>query len=293
MAEQKVELRKIRDFSEVLNDTFLFIKQNIKPLLASFVAIAGIFMLASAIFTGLYRDSFGSVLQSIIYGTLGSNDSIDSSMSFTYILLPILGWLDVVAMKTSVIAYMKVYEAKGGEAPELMEVWEVFKQYFLKIFFYSIPIVFVIAIGACFCFLPGVYLWVVFLPFEMILVMEDQTFTGAWDRCYTIIRENWWPSFGIYIVAYLINITGTWIVGGIMTVITGIFTYFTTKDFSSTFTIVTSILNVLSFVFFIIFYIAAILNYFSLVEKYDGIGMMKRLEGIGGNTASHSIEEEY
>jgi hypothetical protein len=52
MAEQKVELRKIRDLSENLNDTFTFIRQNFKPLVTSFLGIAGIVMLANAIMGG-------------------------------------------------------------------------------------------------------------------------------------------------------------------------------------------------------------------------------------------------
>jgi hypothetical protein len=196
-------------------------------------------------------------------------------------------------MKTTLIAYVKVYEEKQKDTPELGEVWAVFSKYFLKVFLYSIPVILAIIVGTAFCLLPGVYLWVVLIPFEMILLIEDQSFGSSWDRCFTIIKENWWQAFGIYAVAYLIYIAGTWIIGGLMSVITGVLAYFTTKDFSSTFSLVTSILNIFSFVFFIVFYIAAILNYFSLVEKYDGTGMMRRLDGLGENTSSHEIEEQY
>jgi hypothetical protein len=294
MAEQKIEFRKIRDFSEVLNDTFIFIKQNFKPLLISFGAIAGIFMLASAVLSGIYQHEIGGIFEKIFKGRVENDDTLPIPyLSSTYFLVPLLAWVNVMAMKTSLIAYVKVYESKQGETPELVEVWRVFAEYFLKVFLYSIPIFFVIAIGAVFCFIPGIYLWVVLVPFEMILITEEASFGQAWDRCFTIVRENWWQSFGIYLVSYLIYIVGAWVVGIIMSVITGITGYFTTMDFSTAISIVTSILNIFSFVFFIIFYIACILNYFSLVEKHDGTGIMKRLDELGGNTSSHNIEEQY
>ena len=68
MAEQKVELRKIRDFSDNLNDTFLYIRQNLKPLLTSFLGIAGVFMLTAAIIQGLYQNEVGGVFQDIFKG---------------------------------------------------------------------------------------------------------------------------------------------------------------------------------------------------------------------------------
>ena len=63
MAEQKIELRKIRDLSENLNDTFTFIRQNLKPLVTSFLGIAGIVMLANAIVGGIYQSQAGYVLE--------------------------------------------------------------------------------------------------------------------------------------------------------------------------------------------------------------------------------------
>lgn len=290
MAQQKVELRKIRDFSEVLNDTFLYIKQNLKPLLTCFIGISGIFMLGSAVINGIYEAEAGNVFQKIFKGGNYDNNT-PSFLSGTYLLVAILGWLNVVAMKTSLIAYVKVYEAKQGEAPELSEVWLVFTKYFAKVFFYSLPVVLLSILGLLFCIAPGVYFWVVLLPFEMVLVIEE-TFSGAWERCFAIIKENFWPSLGIYIVAYLIYLVSAFLIGAVMSGITGGIAFFTTRDFGTTLGLVTSILNIFSFVFFIVWYIAAVLNYFSLAEKYDGTGMMRRIDNIGNSTSSN-VEEQY
>ena len=44
-----MELRKLRDFGENINDTFQFIRQEFKPLLKSFFAIAGVLILVTGI----------------------------------------------------------------------------------------------------------------------------------------------------------------------------------------------------------------------------------------------------
>jgi ABC-type dipeptide/oligopeptide/nickel transport system permease component len=150
-----------------------------------------------------------------------------------------------------------------------------------------------VILGYLFCIVPGVWLWVVLMPFEMILMIENETFLGAWERCFTIIKEHFWNSLAIYLIAYLIYMCTAGIIGGLMSLLTGVFTYFTTKDISTTIGIITSILNIFSFVFFIVFYISAILNYFSLTEAYDSTGLMRKLNNLGGNHTSTNIEEQY
>ena len=43
---QNFELRKVRDFGELISDTFLFVKENLKPLLKATFQICGFFVLA-------------------------------------------------------------------------------------------------------------------------------------------------------------------------------------------------------------------------------------------------------
>jgi hypothetical protein len=259
------------------------------------VGISGIFMLASAIINGVYQSEVGNVFEKIFRGsgTVNEDDFSDSIFSSTYLLVALLAWLNVVAMRVTLIAYVKVYERKQGEEPEFAEVWAEFSRYFLKVFLYSLLILLVIAVGMVLCILPGVYLWVVLLPFEMVIMVEEETFGNAWDRCFTIVKENFWGSLGIYIVAYLIYNFSTAIIGGAVSVVTGILTYFTTKDLGATFGFFSSILNIFSFVFFIVFYISVIMNYFSLTERYDGTGIIRRLDELGGNTSSNTTEEQY
>jgi hypothetical protein len=125
MAEQKVELRKVRDFSENLNDTFLFIRQNFKPLVTSFVAIAGIFMLAHSILNGIYQGHVGGAFRDIINRrtTIPIDSPFGAMFNGTYFALLFLGWANFVAMNVVVTCYMKLYDTLQGQAPTIEQVW--------------------------------------------------------------------------------------------------------------------------------------------------------------------------
>jgi hypothetical protein len=294
MAQQKVELRKIRDFSENLNDTFGFITQNLKPLTISFLGIAGVFMLAAAVIQGFYQNEMGNMFEQILKGSSSSSVVPFDLFGGTYFIVGLFAWINIVAMRVALIAYVKIYDRKDGETPTMPEVWDEFKKYFFKVLIYSIPIILLILVGFVFCIIPGIYLWVVLVPFEIVLMVEDKSFGEAFSRCYVLIKDNFWTSFGIYLVTYVIYSFMTGIIGGVVGLLAGVISYFTMDDISTTVALVTSVLNIFSFVFYIVFFISAILNYYSLAEKFDGTGILKRLNNLGGNTTNfNNIEEQY
>ena len=294
MAEQKIELRRIRDFGENISDTLLFIKQNLKPLVSSFFAIAGIFLLANAVISGFYQSQHGNVFQAIFSGRIRTNQSINPMFSGLYFLLPLLGFFSANAMHVSIISYVKVYELKQGEAPTIEEVWETFKKYYFKVLLYSIPLYLLIIVGMVFCLIPGIYFLVVLLPFPVVVIVEDQSFSGAFSRCFEIIKKNFWLSLGIYFVVGLIYSFASGIISVVMGGIAGALSYLSTGDISKTIGIATSVLSALSFVFYIVFYVAIALHYFTLAEKFDGTGMMRRIDTLGDNRPDHdNLQEQY
>src|SRR4051812_7618895 len=110
MAEQKIQLRKIRDFGENINDTFLFIRQNFKPLMKSFFAISAIFMIGQAIFNGIYQSKSFGVFDEILKGRRTRTTSpLDNILSIEYVLTILFALLTYVSMKVCLGAYVKYY----------------------------------------------------------------------------------------------------------------------------------------------------------------------------------------
>jgi len=295
MAQQKVELRKVRDLSENLNDTFSFIRENFKPLVTSFLAIAGIFMLANSILNGVFQGGVtGKAFKDILEGRTNQQSSPFYFLGGTYFVVMLLTYINFIAMSTVITCYIKLYDQVPDHSPTIEEVWQEFKKYFLKVLIYTIPITLLTLVGFLFCIIPGVYLAVVFAPFSVALIVEDETFGGAWNRCISIIKNNFWSSLGIYLLVYLIYAFSAGIISGILALITGALSYLTTKDIASTIGIATSVLNIFSFLFYIIFYVSVVLHYFNLTERSEGTGIMRRLNALGeSGTDLNNIQEQY
>jgi hypothetical protein len=84
------------------------------------------------------------------------------------------------------------------------------------------------------------------------------------------------------------------IVSAVVGIITGAISYFTTKDFGTAVGIFTGIAQAFTFVFAIVFYVSVVLNYFSLAEKLDGTGLLKRLDTLGRPGSDfNNVEEQY
>jgi len=299
MAEQKIELRKIRDFGVNINDTFIFLRQNLRSLLSSFFAICGIFMLGQAIFNGIYQShAMGSIFQQLFSGRIKpgqyNGNPYAGIFSVEYFMLIIFMLLTIASMHVVLGAYIKYYLENDGKQPGITEIWDIYKKYFFRIFFYNILIGLLTIIGLVFCFIPGIYLWVVFVPFTFVVMIEDADFGTAFSRCFQIIKENFWPSFALYLVVIFIYYFSSLIVSSVVGLVIGLAAYFTTKNISSTIGIVTSFLNIFSFTFYIIFFISAALHYFSLTEQRDGTGILNRIGNIGTDKNNFdNIEEQY
>jgi hypothetical protein len=293
MAEQKIEFRKIRDFGENISDTFLFIKNNIRGLLLSILAICAVLMLAVAIFNGIYQSRFFNVFDQLRKGLYDAQyNSFNSIFTPEYFLTILFTWLSYVALQVTLASYIKVYVFQEGVAPRVEQVWDVFKRNFLRVFLFSIPVTLLTLAGFIFCIAPGIFLSVVFVPFGMILVIEDADFGYAFNRCFEIIKDNFWISLGTYIVAGMIYYFSGAIVGVVVGLVVGVFTFLTTDSVGTTAGILSSILNMFSSLFYIIFFVSAALNYFNLVEKRDGTGILNRIDRIGTSSGEMNDKEK-
>lgn len=283
MVEQKIEFRKTRDFGENLNDTFLFIWLNFKPLLQSFLAICAIFMLFQAILEGLYESGY-STLSQLIFSRQRFISGLKGHFSDAqYYMIRLSKWLTFISVHVSVNAYIKCYVENNGAKPGIEKVWNMFKKYYFKVLLLSLPIIILVSLGIVLFVAPGVYLIVVLLPFSIIAMAENKSFTDTMIRSFDLIRNNFWPSFLIYCVAVIIYIVSSFFTGLIITGILGVVNFFTNYDLSSTIAVLTSFFEIFTFCFYIVVLVSVALNYYNLVEKKEGTGILNRINKIGND----------
>ncbi|WP_447640929.1 MULTISPECIES: hypothetical protein [Chitinophagaceae] len=289
MASEKIQLRRIRTFGDTLNDVLQFLKQEFKPLLRGFFLICGIFILATAVLYGMYYGGASSIWTSIFKGrdySYESNTYTRSMFGIKYFLSLASIMLVQILVYNYVACYLKAYDEKNGSgSPTLEEVWMVFRKNVLVVFFYGIVLSILVVLGTVFCLIPGVYLGTVFAPFACIIIMEDNKHLGnVFNRCFTLIRENFWPCLGLYIVSSLLANTCSGIIGILIGGIGGLISYFTTKDIGASLGIFSGISQIFSAAFSIILYLTIGMQYFSLEEKQNGTGLMARIQNMNNDT---------
>lgn len=279
MVEEKLELRRIRDFGENISDTFLFVRQNIGSLLGVFFSVCGIFLLVMAVCIGLEAQNYGDLMARVRemeqYGPVYSD--LPVKVIF-FVVVP--EWLTFVAVGVTVNAYMHCYDTLPGK-PTVEAVWKLFKKYFFRVFLFSIPVTLLICIGTLFCFFPGVYLAVVLTNYFCIVVMEDASLGIMFNRCFTLIRGNFWQAFGIYIIIYLIAGVASLVIGVLFGLVDGIWALISVKGLPAVRGTVLSAINVFRMIFYIIPMVSITLHYYTLTERVDGLGLIRKVSQIG------------
>lgn len=290
-----LELKKAREFGEIINDTFLFIRQNFKPLLKVFAYLCGFFILAAMIAGVLQQLETKTVLNGISKdGNPTWTNNVTSLLTFNYLLVAIFSMCSSAAIVVSTLSFIALYIQKGNVAPTPEEVWGYFKYYYFRVFFSNIVTILFIMLGFLFCVVPGIYLFPAMSLLFSIMVLENANFQYAFNRSFKLLKNQWWATAGaifiIWVIAYacmtfasvpaaILTMAGTFLPG--------------LEGWSKTMIIIGTIIQYLSYVFFMIPIIGVALCYFNLVEIQESTGLMDRINQFGEEKDHFSGLEEY
>lgn len=287
---EKLEFKKIREFGEIINDLFLFIKQNLKALLKVFVYFCGIFLLGSMI-TGIYQQ----IEMQKALKTAGDFSSIFGKVfNFNYLLVVIFNVVSYTAMNVSILSFIAVYIKKGNVAPDLEEVWAYFKFYFFRVLGSGILIsIFFVLCFIC-LFIPGIYVMPAMLLFFPVMIYENASFGYSFERAFKLVKGQWWVTFGTILLIYFISMACQSL-ASLPALILTFFSAFTegAKGLSDTVIIISTAIQYLCQVFIIIPLVGISFCYFNLVERLDSTGLMDRIEQMGTSKEAFNTPEEY
>jgi hypothetical protein len=291
---QPIELRKSRDFGQVINDSFTFFKENFKPLITALLIISGLFLVAETV-----ANVASSLSMIDMYSSNTDNSQLFESHGISYIITSLINSLLVVLLQSFIhlttLCYISVYLQKGNKQPTFAEVWGYFKYYFLR----AIGSGFLLLILACVAFvafiIPFIYLMPVFYLIIPIMIIENASFKYAYNKSFRLIKENWWFVFGVIFVMGLIVGMAAGIVSLPITIITAGSKFFSLKSFNVPVIIVFSILHSLITLAYSLHSVAVSMCYFTLTEQKEGLGLLDRIEKLGkpDNTDTGLPAEEY
>jgi len=299
-----IELSKTRDFGEIISDTFLFIRENLVPLLKCFFIFCGFFMIASLILSYLQQAKVIGVMNDFKPINPDSYNSGEGTFrvfskffGVQYFLSFLFLFLDWTAVVITVISYMAVYKTKGNIAATPEEVWAYVKYYFLKTSGSLLLVGMLLGIATVCCVIPGIYLYPILLLIFPIMIIENASFGYAFSQSFRLIKENWWATFGaMFVIGLIVYVLILIIVLPVSLITMGGMFLHPAKGLhvSPVLLMISTIIYTLAQVFYILPLVTLTLCYFNLTELKDATGLMSRINQLGNDGDNTNLPaEEY
>lgn len=294
------ELRRVRDFGEIISDSFTFFKDNFKTLMKPLLVICGFFILIgtfaytfmqSNLFEGISQTAGGPVRNNTFENPLWTTNYLGGMLLFYFIFAFYLISIFIVTY-----SYIAIYlEKPENEKPSVIEVWGYYKYYFWRILGSSIVCILITAIGSVLCLLPGIYIGTVLSLAMPIIIFENASFGFAFNKSFTLIKGNWWLTFGTMFIISLIIGFGSYFVNAPMIILTVTKMLLKWDFWIFPLLLICGLLVNVFYLAYSLMAIATSMCYFSYCEQKEGTGLMNRIDMLGktGDDNSHLPTEEY
>lgn len=284
---QKINLREKRDFGDIINTTFTFLKQNFKPLFKGVLFIGGPAILIGAILTGSAVHGFMDIEQS---GDLNAAFDGMGRIGLGYFFLGV----GMVFFYAAVLNYFKLYLDMGPEQEEITvaQLWQATKAKIFPLLGLSFLVFIMIMIGMFLFVIPGIYLSLALSFTGVILVIEGKGVFESISRSFNVIGGHWWSTFGLMFVVSLITSVVSYAFMIPLYIIMGIFGLNTTQDPQASMESMISLYEIIMVIYMPLYYFvvtmltavtitALVLKYFSIIEEKESVGTMQEIENLG------------
>jgi hypothetical protein len=287
-----IKLRKVRDVGDVLNDTFRFIRQNIRTLGKSLLFIAGPAIVLSSM--------AGAMLQISGFGMNPTDPTgfgtADASTGLYLVVAMVCSIAASVLSITVVHSTVILYQDYGPGGFEVQDVWTMTKSHFWTVLLallligviIIVPIVIVLipCLGALAYFVGLIYFVVALAPLFPMLLREQIGVIDGMKRSFALVKDQWWPTLGVVFVAGIIYM----MLAALFMIPYYVFFFITmmhTIDATSVSPLVnigmiisSSLGSLATILLYSIPLIAMALQYFSLVEMKERTGLLADIEAM-------------
>ena len=296
--QQNIELAKTRDLGETISDTFLFVKQNFKPLFKAVFTFCGLFILATAAIYAMQQVKTLEYQKRVLdnpgyqsFDTFFDRFGIEAVLSMFFLLL------SYALMTTTVLSFMALYKQKGNVAPTNDEVWAYIKYYILRVIGGTFLLSILLIVATMICIVPGVYVYPIFGLIFPIMIMENGSFGYAYKRSFSIIKDNWWTTFGILFVMGIITYIG-YVIFSFPAIILSVINLLThgsgTASTSTPIAIVTALIQQAGQIIYVLPLVSLGMCYYNLNEIKESSGLNDRINQFGTHRPDSNLPaEEY
>ncbi len=291
----------IRDFGQTISATIDFVRSNGKQLITPLlILVAPIATLTGLFASYTFADYFALALERPANVDAGN---FLISMLPTFIGLALTALIATLMLVITTTEYCILVHKSGKDSFELKSFCLLCIRKIPSYLLYMIVVSIMSGIGAILCYLPTIYLQVVFSSIYAVKANEGLSLGDSISRCFRIIKGNWWSTFGLQLVVQI----ALSVIGGIfilpMYILMIVRTYFSVEQLQGAgevpayvsiltvfFTIVALVAN---YILGGVSHIASTFRYFSLAEQKDGSSMFSQIDRIGTTSDSNLPEETY
>jgi hypothetical protein len=294
MQANKIIFQQARDFSEKLNDTFSFLRQNFRNLSLSVLFTAGPFTLIGGFFLGLYQSkTIGSI------GSGGSNPfaQFQNILGMEYFFGVLFSFISLIIVAIVVTEYIRLYNEDKTENYQWQDILPKLKSDFLSIFLLGLGYSVIVALSSLLFIIPGIYMAIALSLLIYVKIYEEKSFFQAVSRCLDLIKGNWWATFGLLIVLSIVQGLLSFVfqipmlISTVLLTLQGI-----NKEVSgdtNIFLVVSTIISTIgSQLLYVVSLTGLCFQYFNLVEEKDASGLLSRIDSIGTTPEVKTSNEE-
>ncbi|MCX6214019.1 hypothetical protein [Spirosoma sp.] len=292
-----IELFEQRDFGNKINATFQYVVQNMRSLGIALLYIVGPVALVAGIASGVMQSNMLHLMDDP--DNANPNDPMAAFRMMGQVFSPtfwvamLFSLLANVAVILTTYAHMKLYNRTKNTDISVADIWAEVQPMIGRALIISLLNSIIIGIGFMFLVIPGIYVAVVLSLSLAVTVFEGADFGTTWDRCFKLIRDKWWSTFGLILVMGII----VSIIGFLFAAPTAIIAFLTgaklLPDVSVVWLILGNVINIVGRTLLnVILYTAIGFQYTNLVERQEGRGLFSAIDSIGTSPAQPRATDE-
>ena len=305
----KIELYKMRTFSEMLGDTFSFLRQNFKSLFKGLFFIAAPVLLLAMI-AGFF---FWKGYQSLMFGLSASYGAMpQASMLISIIPLMLCVLVASTLIMDVTFSYIKLYRQNKEQEITVSMLWQESKKHFWKLIGAQFTIVMIVVVimilfvllarmvignvpeTIIFLFLIigiiGFYFGVKLAFFSFFIVVGDTSVMDSFSGSYSFTKGIFWKTLGfLFIIVVIVSFASNifYIPGYILLFINTLLGISNGIDRNSFIPLLSSALMAVgmacAYLLYSVTFVAESIFYFSEIEKEQGVVANREIDEIGNH----------
>ncbi len=284
MNNNYIKFEEERNFGEIISATFTFLRQELKGILRALIIYTGPFILLASFFSAVNQTDFFSD------DLLPSNDPLffySNIFSISYLLSLIFILLSMTMMTCTIFGYISLYVKNGKNNFNFDDLWKSILNNFSKILITQIVVGFAIFLSFFMYIYPAFYLSVALSIIYIVRIVENKSLIDSAKRSIFLISDNWFLTFIVIAVIYALISFASFI---FLIPTMALTMFYTMSNLSGEgevpgllFTIVMLISTFLSTLLYVVPFTTLGFQYYSLVEKKENPGLLKKINAINEN----------